>query len=219
MLILLALAAGPTEMPLPLAEAMVPATDTEAVSYHVEMDDEDVTWKAIITPGAPQGERISVLSPPRPEWPKGAGKALDQYDAAADGDIWCDSMDEMVGREIEELSVTPVSASYRFKPLIPEDADKADRKFAEAARGEIHLARADDTARWQVKEMKMWLEKPFKPAIVAKLNSFDLHIACAPDRNGRMYQASTTTNVAGSAMGRRFDETESVRISLVETTK
>lgn len=203
-------------VPPPLQEAMTPPQPAvEVATYHVVMEQPEVTWKAIIDPREPEGNRITVISPPKTVWPKGSAKGLAAYDADADGNIWCDSIDEMVGESITEEYRSTTDISYMFSLRQKDEATKADLKFAEAARGRVLLMR-DGLGPWRVSHIQVWLEDSFKPNFAARISDLDIEITCAPTPDGRMYQAQTTTRIAGSAMGRHFDKTERVDITSVE---
>lgn len=205
--------------PEPLAEALTPEISTTVSQYSLQMESEGTTWQARVHPSAPVGERIVVSSPLRDEWPKGSAKMIAQYDEEEDGDIWCDTAEDRMSRDIQELSATDLSRTYSFRPPINKEDDKADRKFAEAAVGEVVITRIGVNSRWKVHTIRMWLEKPFKPVMVAKIKSMDMHIQCAPSPSGRMYTAENITKVTGKAMGQTFNQDERMLISgVVEVT-
>lgn len=207
-------------LPNPLIEALTPKQLTVVSEYSLQMNAEGTTWQARVYPSAPIGERIVVSSPRHEDWPKGAEKMLAQYDEEEDGDVWCDTAEDMISRDIQELSSTDLAISYSFRPPINKDDDKADRKFAEAAMGEVEITRVDAFSRWKVNTIRMWLEKPFKPAMIAKIKSLDMRIQCAPSSSGRMYTVESITKVSGKAMGQNFNQDERMQISdIVEVIK
>ncbi|RFB04625.1 hypothetical protein [Parvularcula marina] len=201
-------------LPAELSEALESPEDAPLPVYVAAYETSELNVTAKVDPAQPEGQRITVLSPRREDWPKGLEKQLAEFEADTDGDIWCDTAEELIGGDVAEISRDEHSISYRFPMAIEEGGDKADKAFADASHGEVDITRTDDVS-WRVAALRIRLDKPFKPAMVAKVTKLDVDISCSPAANGRMYQARTQTGIEGSAFGRSFSETEVMELRSV----
>lgn len=208
-----------TASPFPeLAEALTSPDTGPALLYKVLHTEGDTTVEAVVNTTKDAGERIAVLSPPPGQWPDGLDAKIESFETDSDGEIWCDDADDTVGGRIEIVERSPNAIRFRFDPQPGADADKAERKFLARSQGLIDLARADEKTPWRVAGMTIELQKPFKPALVAKVTALKVEIQCAPDATGRMYKAVTTTTVQGSALGQPFGQNSVMRLSDVRSS-
>ncbi|MEM9234246.1 MAG: hypothetical protein AAGA69_08415 [Pseudomonadota bacterium] len=209
MITLISLLATASPLPAELAEALDSPEDPTLPVYEAVYHAEDIEVVATVDPSRSEGQRINVLSPDREDWPEDFDEALAGFDAESDGDIWCDTMNDMIGGDVQEQARAEGAITYHFRLAVDDPEDKADKAFAKAAHGEIDIARADGS-NWKVSSIRIILDKPFKPAFIAKITEMDIDISCAAAPNGRMYQAATSTRVKGSAFGKRFEESETI---------
>lgn len=214
MSLLFSLLSSLVPLPSELAEAFESPEEAPMPVYVALYETSELSVSASVDPSRPEGERITVLSPREEDWPKGFEKQLASFEAETDGDIWCDTAEEMIGGNVTEVSRSADAISYRFPVAIEDEAEKADKAFAKAAHGEIDITR-EGTSPWYISSIRVRLDKPFKPAMIAKVTKLDIEISCAPASNGRMYQATTETGIEGSALGRAFSENEKMHLRSV----
>ena len=108
----------------------------------------------------------------------------------------------MVPENAEQIAQTETTATYAFAPKPDTDADNIEKKLMKKVKGEITLAK-DDGA---VMDFSMVLPKPYKPAIIAKINTFNMNATCARAPDGRTYAKDFLFEIDGSAMMQDFAE-------------
>ena len=101
-----------------------------------------------------------------------------------------------------KLTETDTTAIYAFTPLPDEDADDMQRKVMKKVEAEITLAKEDGA----VLAYQASLPKPYKPAMIAKVNTLNIDVACERAPDGRTYIQSFLFELSGSAMMNDFDE-------------
>ena len=185
------------------------SSDGPLYAYEMAYDDTSVTAYGQIDPSRPEGERIRVTSPARENWSKEFEDNIRDMEAETDGDIWCTSFAEMVPETAELVSSDDAAATYTFVPVPEADADGMEKKMMKKITGIVTLD-AEDGA---VLDFKMRLPKPYKPAMVAKINVFEMNASCARAPDGRTYVEDFSIEIAGSAMMQSCEENVSRKIT------
>ena len=185
------------------------STEGPVYSYEMSYSDADVTASGLIDPSQPEGQRIEIYSPDETEWSKDFRKGIEEMDAETDGDIWCADFAEMVPGNAKTISEDAMSVTYAFTPEPEADADQTEKKMMKQLNGSITLAKADGA----ILAFNMVLPKPYKPAMVAKINRFEMVATCDRAPDGRTYVEQFNFDISGSAMMQRFEETVSRRIT------
>lgn len=185
------------------------SSDGPVYSYEMSYSDADITASGLIDPSQPKGKRIEIYSPDESEWSNDFRKGIEEMDAETEGDIWCADFAEMVPGNAETVSEDAASVTYAFTPEPEADADKTEKKMMKQLNGSITLAKADGA----ILAFNMVLPKPYKPAMVAKINRFEMAATCDRAPDGRTYVEQFNFDISGSAMMQRFEETVSRRIT------
>lgn len=190
------------DRPAPLVAALNAASDGPVYAYDMTFESSGVSASGKVDPTQPEGQRITVDSPAREAWPDGFEEDLEELDTDADGDIWCAGFAENVPDAVTLVEETEQTATYTFVPLPGADADGTDRKVMKKLIGEITVDKTDPA----ILSFSMTAPKPFKPALIAKIETFDMRIQCARAPDGRTYVEEMNMAVEGSAMGQSFSE-------------
>ncbi len=183
--------------------------DGPVYAYEMIYSDADVIATGFIDPSQPEGQRIDVTSPDESEWSKDFREGLEEMEAETDGDIWCADFADMVPKQAAIADENDGTATYAFTPQPEADADKTERKMMKQLKGSITLDKSDGS----VLAFNMVLPKPYKPAMVAKINSFEMAATCARAPDGRTYVEEFNFDISGSAMMQSFSETVSRKIT------
>ncbi len=173
-------------------------------AYEMKVVEDGFTATGKIDPSQPEGNRITVYTPSEENWPDGFADDLSQMEAETDGDIWCQDLGDMVPENAKLISETDSSATFGFVPVPDADADKDEAKMMKKLTAEITLDKADGA----ILSYKMWAEKPFKPAMVVKINQFQMDATCARAPDGRTYISEFQIDLSGSAMMQSFEQSE-----------
>jgi len=196
----------------PVLEKMRSLTkDGPVYAYEMTYEEADIVAQGKVDPSQPKGERIQVLSPAESEWTEDFREGLKEFDAEADGDIWCTDFAEMVPDKVSTLEENEATVTYAFTPEPEADADGMEKKMMKKLNGTVTLDKADGS----VLAFNMRLPKPYKPAIVAKINSFEMDATCARAPDGRTFVERFDFSIAGSAMMQSFDESVSRQITKI----
>ncbi len=184
---------------------------TEGPIYAYEMTYSDAGMSAVgrIDPSQPEGQRIVVTSPSESEWTDEFREGLEEMESETDGDIWCADFAEMLPDKVSALDENDETITYAFTPQPEADADGMEKKMMKKLNGMVTLDKSDGS----VLAFNMTLPKPYKPAIVAKINAFEMAASCARALDGRTFVERFDFSIAGSAMMQNFDETVSRRIT------
>ena len=184
---------------------------SEGPIYAYEMEYADTDVKAIgrVDPSQPEGSRIQVISPVEADWSDDFREGLEEMDSETDGDIWCADFAESVPDNAKLVSDTATTATYAFTPEPEEDADGMEKKLMKKIKGSITLDKDDGS----ILAFNMNLPKPYKPAMVAKINTFNMDATCDRAPDGRTYVSNFSMAIAGSAMMQQFEENVSRRIT------
>ncbi len=183
--------------------------DGPVYAYEMIYSEADMVAIGKIDPSQPEGQRIQVTRPAEPEWTDEFRDGLAEMEAETDGDIWCADFADMVPDKVRALQESEDTVTYAFTPQAEADADKMEQKMMKQLKGTVTLDKSDGS----VLAFNMKLPKPYKPAIVAKINAFEMAASCARAPDGRTFVERFDFNMAGSAMMQSFDEAVSRRIT------
>ena len=183
--------------------------DGPIYAYEMTYTDAEVTAVGKIDPSQPEGQRVQVTSPAESEWSDDFREGLEEMEAETDGDIWCTDFAEMVPNDVSTVEEDEATVTFAFTPQPEADADGMERKMMKKLKGTVTLDKADGS----ILAFNMKLPKPYKPAIVAKINAFEMDAGCARAPDGRTFVERFDFSIAGSAMMQSFDETVSRKIT------
>lgn len=198
----------------PLADALSAAAEGPLYAYDMIYETGEIRATGSVDPSQPEGSRVIVKTPAKADWPEDFEEGVAEIDKDADGDIWCSQFAEIIPADAELVSETGSTATYTFQPNAdPDDPD--DAKFMKHIRGEVTI----DTANPAITSFRMYAPKPFKPAMVAKVNTFQMTAKCTRAPDGRTYVEQFNMKVAGSAMMQSFEERMARTISNLRATE
>lgn len=183
--------------------------DGPIYAYEMTYQEADILATGKIDPSQPEGQRIEVTSPAESTWSDAFREGLEEIDAEADGDIWCADFADLVPDKVSALKESSDTITYAFTPKADADADGMEKKMMKKLDGTVTLDKADGS----VLAFNMKLPKPYKPAIVAKINAFEMDATCARAPDGRTFVETFDFKIAGSAMMKSFDEAVSRKIT------
>lgn len=216
-------AAAADEALPPLLEQAIAAGETIpetrwVVTQRVRQTDRDGADEIVLRfdPSTEEESQIEVAEP-EGELTKQQEKLLDGYKsqlAAAREDgtenvaasyLMYDGVREMLRNGVEMVSEDAQTAVYAFAPSA-EEGDGDSEKFLKHIRGELTVAKAAP----HIRRMRLFALEPFKPAAVAKLESFEQIVEFAPPTAHRPpLMTRSYSNAAGSAFFKKFEtETE-----------
>lgn len=193
----------------PLQDAMAASPDGPLYTFDLAYRAGDIDALMRVDPSRPEGERLTVLSPDESDWSEELVELIADMQAKSDGDIWCNSLSEHIPADASLVSETDTTATYTFTPLPSADADKNEKKVIKHLTGSVVVNKAEPA----ILSFRMASTKPFKPMAVAKINDFDMQVACARAPDGRTHIASMDTSLSGSAMMQAFSQSEHQAIS------
>lgn len=176
--------------------------DGPLYAYEMTYSDADVSADGRIDPSKPEGERIEIYSPAESEWSKEFRAGVAEMESETDGDIWCSDFAQMVPPDAETMSQDADTVTYAFTPIPEPGSDKTEQKMIQQLNGQVTLAKEDGA----VLAFNMVLPKPYKPAMVAKINRFEMKASCDRAPDGRTYIEQFSIDIAGSAMMQSFEE-------------
>lgn len=194
----------------PLLEMMGEMSDEGPLySYETSFAWDSIPATARVDPSQPVGERIKILTPAESDWSKAFREELESRDASAEGDIWCTEFGQMVPMDAKITEESETTVTYAFTPVPEPDADRNEQKMMKQLDGTVILDRTDGA----VLAFRMHLPKPYKPAMVAKINAFEMDVACARSPDGRTFIQDFKFDISGSAMMQSFEESVSRQIT------
>ncbi len=187
----------------PLLEKMRGQTkDGPVYAYEMTYSDAEVTASGKVDPSQPEGQRLEIYTPGEADWSKDFRKGVEEMDAETDGDIWCADFAEMVPQSAKMTTEDDLTATYAFTPKPEADADGAEKKLMKKIKGLITLDKSDGS----VLSFNMALPKPYKPAMIVKINRFEMDATCTRAPDGRTYVRDFAFGISGSAMMQSFEE-------------
>jgi hypothetical protein len=200
---LLASSLGLTATADPILEMMRAASvEGPIYAYDMSFDNGEIIAAGRVDPTQPEGSRITVTTPAEADWDDDFREGLAAIEKETKGDIWCSEFAQNIPNEAVILAQTPDFASYTFTPSPDADADKTEKKVFKKLLGTATLDKTDGA----ILSFKMSLPEPFKPMIVAKINTFEMDVQCTRAPDGRTYIEDFNMALEGSAMMQAFDQ-------------
>lgn len=178
-------------------------------AYEMEYSDGEVHATGKVDPSQPEGQRITIYSPDKSEWDDDFRKTVTSIDSEVTGDIFCDDLAAQIPADARRVGETDDTVQFAFTPVPDADSEDMERKIFKKVEASATLSKTDG----QVLSFSMSLPKPFKPAMVAKIDTFQLDANCARTPDGRTYLKAMQMDVAGSAMMQSFNQTLTRRIT------
>jgi len=210
---LTALALASTALPAlaetPLDKARAAPTDGPLYVFDLSIDDGELKAKAKVDPSRPEGERLTLISPDAGTL---EGEAADRYEAlqkATTGEnIWCSNFAGNIPGDAKLISESGEAAVYSFRP-IPDDKKDEMAKVYKYLTGRVTVSKQTPG----ILAFEMFAEKAFKPAIVARIDSFSMKATCDYAPDGRTYIRDFTIDLSGNAMMQPFTQSETRVVS------
>lgn len=182
---------------------------TPMVAFDVAFEHEGQTFEAELDATKPEGERMVIISPDAAAWPEGFEDVVASMDKDAKGAIWCDEFLEAVPEDAERVDSDGDAATYVFTPKPEVGADGSERKLFEKLIATLVV----EPETMTVQSYQLHLPEPTKPHFLAKIETFQLFVECTPHESGNSHFTRFDIDIAGSAMGNSFDQTERRRVS------
>jgi hypothetical protein len=160
--------------------------------------------EAQVDPTLPEGERLTLISPDAGNAGRRSGRNAMQISRPGhSGDkIWCSSFKSNIPADAKMISESGEAAVYSFTPL-PGD-DKETAKVYKHLTGRVTVSKEAPG----ILAFEMFAEKPFKPAMVAKIDSFSMKANCDHAPDGRTYIQDFALDIRGNAMMQPFSQSE-----------
>ncbi|RIJ30683.1 hypothetical protein [Henriciella mobilis] len=177
--------------------------------YEMEYSDGEVHATGKVDPSQPEGQRITIYTPDESEWDDDFRETITSIDSEVTGDIFCDDLAAQIPATARRIEETDDTVQFAFTPVPGEESDDMERKILKKVKASATLSKADG----QVLSFSMSLPKPFKPAMIAKINTFQLDATCVRAPDGRTYLEAMQMDVSGSAMMQAFSQTVTQRIT------
>ena len=198
--------AGASDDPLSRARALKPVVAAQHHEFELTYMADAVRMTARIDTAQPEGGRVAVKTSNLDDQGD-YERIVEEMDRAAGRGYWCDEMLKGVGDDAKVLSRTADSVTYTFAP---QPTGARNDAVLEHLEGEISL----DAETAQVVGYRLTAPKPFRQALVAKINTFEMVMACAPAPNGRTFASNFEMTLQGSAAFRKFSQafTRSLRL-------
>lgn len=194
----------------PLLESMRAISDDgPKYAYETSFSWDGISATGTVDPSAPEGERIKIVSPAESDWSDAFRKELKKMDAETEGDIWCTEFGQMVPLDADLTAQNETTKTFSFTPVPEPDADRNEQKMMKQLDGTVVLDKSDGA----VLAFNMTLPKPYKPAMVAKINAFEMNVSCARSPDGRTFIEDFNFDISGSAMMQSFEESVSRQIT------
>ena len=188
------------------AKAMAVSTGGPVYLYDVQFNLDGLVTTGTVDLSAPDGQRLTVHTPPREEWSKEFENEVAQFERDVQGDIWCQDMMKDVD-SYSDVTRTGDAMTYVVRMKV-DPHDKDDAKFSEHVVTTITLSAGDGA----VLNYSVHAPKPFRPAMVAKIKRLDVNVDCERSPDGRTYAGSMSAEVEGRALMKKFSERESRKI-------
>lgn len=214
--LLLGLAALPASADSLLERAR--AISKEGPSYILDMNfDYGSTdrFKMTVDQSRPEGERVIAFTPDPATLTGDAARRAERLQARTGGDVWCNRFMVNIPANARRIADAAGRATYRFTPQPGPDED------GDIARAYRHLEGTAiiDAATGYLHRFTLTAPKPFKPAVVAKVDTFSMDIACAAAPDGRTHVETFRLNLNGSAMMQAFSQTETRQVSILSPAR
>ncbi len=195
------LATTPVLAQTPLQRALAATKNGPTYSYDISYVTSEINAAGRINPTRPVGQRVKVSRPAKSTWTKEFKKAVTEIENNRYKGFWCSEMAKSIPAGARLVSQTATTATYAFKPL-PDPEEKASKKFVKHLTGQVTV----DKKNPAILTYSLRAPKSFKPAIFARISKFNLQTSCARAPDGRTYVKTSKITIAGSALGKSFDD-------------
>ncbi|MEP2103130.1 MAG: hypothetical protein ABJP02_06160 [Parasphingorhabdus sp.] len=195
------LISAPALAQTPLKRALAAPKNGPTYSYDISYVTREMNAAGRINPSRPAGQRLKVSRPAKSTWTDEFRKAVKEIENGRYKGFWCSEMAKSIPASARLISQTATTATYAFKPL-PDPDEKASKKFVKHLSGRVTV----DKKSPAILTYSLTAPKSFKPSILARINKFSLQTSCARAPDGRTYVKSSKVAVAGSALGKSFNE-------------
>lgn len=195
------LVSAPTLAQTPLKRALAAPNGGPVYSYDISYITGKMNAAGRINPTRPAGQRVKVSRPAKSTWTDEFKKAVKEIENNNYKGFWCSEMAKSIPASARLVSQTATTATYAFRPL-PDPDEKASAKFVKHLTGRVTV----DKKAPAILTYSLSAPKSFKPSILARINKFDLQTSCARAPDGRTYVKNSKITVAGSALGKSFNE-------------
>lgn len=193
----------------PLDKALAAPDEGPAYMFDLHIEDGKLNADTRVNPSLPEGERVSLLAPEVEDLDEEASERLARLQENTTGkDIWCSRLSRNIPDDARLISELGEAAVYAFKPIgTKEDGDM--EKVYKHLSGRVTVSKEKPG----IIAYEVFSEKPFKPAMVARIDTFHMKLNCDYAPDGRTYVKDMDLSVAGSAMMQDFAQTERREVS------
>ena len=187
----------------PLQEALAASPDGPLYIFDLILQNDDTDAMMRVDPTRPEGERLTVISPPRKDWSDDFSKQVNRMQADTDGDIWCSNFGDNIPHDAALESETATTATYTYAPRVGTEPGDMD-DILKYLKGKVVVAK-DAPA---ILSVEMVAEESFKPVPVARIKQFEMKVACNRAPDGRTHVARINVDISGSALMKDFSSSE-----------
>lgn len=176
------------------------ARQNAAFPFEIEHTFEGETLRARFTPDAQP--RLRLVSPATLSGLSEQQRTdFDYLVQSVDGVPWCANQPLRHVRDIRLAREDDRIAVYTFQPTAESVTGEQTRQVVNHLRGEITIVKASQ----DVSHIRLYAPRPFRPAPIARVESYAITITCALAPNGRYYVAEQVRRVRASSFGRPFN--------------
>jgi len=147
-------------------------------------------------------------------------------------DLWCDSSDddgedgkdklgleslfdsnppEIISeddqRAVLRLPLKDIAANLKFgitfDDSVSDDEQETVNKTAERFLKRMQAELVLDKPQGRMRQLRMWLPKPMRVMLIAKIKQMDFDFSCEPSPSGDLYRAVQSTEMQMSALGKK----------------
>jgi hypothetical protein len=190
-----------------LEKARTTSKEGPAYLFDMVFDDGGQRLTLTVDQTRPESDRVVAMTPELSKLTGEVAKRAERLKKEIKGDIWCQDFTDSIPTSAKRVSETGSTATYSFTPL-PGD-DKTMRDVVKYLTGTATL----DKATGNVLAYELTAPKAFKPAMAAKVDRFNMKVACKVAPDGRSHVDTFTLEVSGNAMMQAFRQNESRKIS------
>lgn len=190
-----------------LEKARAASKEGPAYLFDMVFDDGGQRLTLTVDQARPENDRVVAMTPELSKLSGEVAKRAERLKKETKGDIWCQEFTESIPASAKRVSETASTATYHFTPL-PGD-DKNMRDVVKYLTGTATL----DKATGNVLAYELSAPKAFKPAMAAKVDRFNMKVACKAAPDGRSHVDTFSLEVSGNAMMQAFRQSETRKVS------
>ena len=190
-----------------LEKAKSATKEGPAYLFDMVLDDGSQSLTLKVDPTRPEGERVVAMNPALASLEGDAAKRAQRLQTETKGDIWCANFTDSIPDNARRISETASAVTYSFTPLPGEDKEMRD--VVKHLTGKATLEKSTGN----VLTYELTAPKAFKPAMVAKVDQFNMRVACKVAPDGRSHIDTYSLNVSGTAMMQAFNQRETRRVT------